>query len=134
MKALSVVRPAGTKIVNGLKTLEVRRWAPEIRAGEEILLVENENFLTVDGQEETGEAVAIITLGKIREFRQEDIPQACASYYEEGWMAWEIRSVKKSNLHFLSALHASCTRSMMQLSIHPASPKSDKGFTSAVRS
>ncbi|HCL5637875.1 TPA: ASCH domain-containing protein [Klebsiella aerogenes] len=95
MKALSVVRPAGTKIVNGLKTLEVRRWAPEIRAGEEILLVENENFLTVDGQEETGEAVAIITLGKIREFRQEDIPQACASYYEEGWMAWEIRSVKK---------------------------------------
>lgn len=34
MKALSVVRPDGTQIVNGLKTLEVRRWAPEIRAGE----------------------------------------------------------------------------------------------------
>lgn len=95
MKALSIVRPAGTQIANGLKTLEVRRWTPEIRVGEEILLVENENFLTVDGQEEAGKAVAVITLGKIREFRQEDIPQACASYYEEGWMAWEIRTVKK---------------------------------------
>ncbi|MEL5345674.1 ASCH domain-containing protein [Serratia nevei] len=87
MKALSVVRPAGTQIANGLKTLEVRRWKPEIQAGEEILLVENENFLTVDEQEETGEAVAVITLGEVRAFRQEDIPQACASYYEEGWMA-----------------------------------------------
>ncbi|MBH2917454.1 ASCH domain-containing protein [Serratia marcescens] len=95
MKALSVVRPAGTQIANGLKTLEVRRWKPEIQAGEEILLVENENFLTVDGQEETGEAVAVITLGEIRAFRQEDMPQTCASYYEEGWMAWEIRTVKK---------------------------------------
>ncbi|KAA8729420.1 ASCH domain-containing protein [Ewingella americana] len=95
MKALSIVRPAGTQIANGLKTLEIRRWKPEIRAGEEILLVENENFLTADGQEENGIAVAIITLGEIREFRREDIFQACASYYEDGWLAWEIKTIKK---------------------------------------
>ncbi|WPD77406.1 hypothetical protein OGM23_08695 [Dickeya fangzhongdai] len=64
MKALSIVRPAGTQIANGLKTLEIRRWQPEIRAGEEILLVENEHFLTVDGQEDVGTAVTIITLMK----------------------------------------------------------------------
>lgn len=95
MKALSIVRPAGTQIANGQKTLEIRRWKPEIRAGEEILLVENEHFLTADGQEEDGTAVAIITLGEIREFRPEDIPQACASYYEDGWLAWEIKTINK---------------------------------------
>jgi len=95
MKALSIVRPAGTQIANGLKTLEIRRWQPDVRTGEEILLVENENFLTADVQEENGIAVAIITLGEIREFRQEDIFQACASYYEDGWLAWEIKTIKK---------------------------------------
>lgn len=95
MKALSIVRPAGTQIANGLKTLEIRRWQPDVRTGEEILLVENEHFLTVDGQEEVGTAIAIITLGEIREFRQEDIPKACASYYEAGWLAWEIKTIKK---------------------------------------
>lgn len=63
MKALSIVRPAGTRIANGLKTLEIRRWQPEVRTGEEILLVENEHFLTTDGQGEVGTAVDIITLG-----------------------------------------------------------------------
>ncbi|MFS7159052.1 ASCH domain-containing protein [Serratia proteamaculans] len=95
MKALSIVRPAGTQIANGLKTLEIRRWQPDVSIGQEILLVENEHFLTVDGQEEVGTAVAIITLGEIREFRREDIPQACASYYEAGWLAWEIKTIKK---------------------------------------
>lgn len=95
MKALSIVRPAGTQIANGLKTLEIRRWYPEVQAGEEILLVENEHFLTADGQEELGRAVAVITFGEIREFRREDIPQACASYYEDGLLAWEIKTIKK---------------------------------------
>jgi hypothetical protein len=95
MKALSIVRPAGTQIANGLKTLEIRRWKHEVQDGEEILLVENEHFLTADGQEEVGVAVAVITFGKIREFRREDIPKACASYYEDGWLAWEIKTIKK---------------------------------------
>ncbi|WP_036112406.1 ASCH domain-containing protein [Mangrovibacter sp. MFB070] len=95
MKALSIVHPAGTQIASGLKTLEIRRWQPEVQAGEKILLVENEHFLTTDGQEEAGRAVAVITLGEIRAFRREDIPQACASYYEDGWLAWEIKTVKK---------------------------------------
>nr|WP_113867766.1 ASCH domain-containing protein [Brenneria salicis]NMN92918.1 ASCH domain-containing protein [Brenneria salicis ATCC 15712 = DSM 30166]RBP60962.1 ASCH domain-containing protein [Brenneria salicis ATCC 15712 = DSM 30166]RLM28298.1 hypothetical protein BHG07_17565 [Brenneria salicis ATCC 15712 = DSM 30166] len=100
MKALSVVRPGGTNIANGLKTLEIRRWYPEVGAGEEILLVENENYLREEGQEEVGAAVAIITLGEIRKFKPEDIIQACASYYEEGWLAWEIRTIKKIDSPF----------------------------------
>ncbi|MCS4494627.1 ASCH domain-containing protein [Pantoea ananatis] len=101
MKALSIVRPAGTQIANGLKTLEIRRWLPEVQAGEEILLVEHEPFLTSDRQEELGTAVAVITFGEIREFRREDIPQACASYYEDGWLAWAFKTIKKIDNPFL---------------------------------
>lgn len=78
--------------------------------------------------------MAIITLGKIREFRQEDIPQACASYYEEGGMAWEIRSVKKIEPPFPVRAARKLYEIDDAVSIHPASPKSDKCFTSAVRS
>lgn len=102
MKALSIVRPYGTQIANGLKTLEIRRWQPEVRAGEEILVVENENFLTVEGQEEVGTAVAIITLGEIREFRRDDLVKSCSSYYEEGWLAWEIKTIRKIETPFLT--------------------------------
>jgi len=38
-----------------------------------------------EGQQAMGKAVAIITLGDIREFKREDVLAACASYYEEGW-------------------------------------------------
>ncbi|MEN3751792.1 ASCH domain-containing protein [Mangrovibacter sp. SLW1] len=77
MKALSIVHPAGTQIASGLKTLEIRRWKPEVQAGEKILLVENEHFLTTDGQEEAGRAVAVITLGEIRAFRQRISSSMC---------------------------------------------------------
>lgn len=95
MKALSIVRPAGTQIANGLKRLEIRKWFPDVRSGEKILLIENESFLMEEGQQAVGEAVAIITLGDIREFKREDVLAACASYYEEGWLAWQIKTVQK---------------------------------------
>lgn len=101
MKALSIVWPAGTQIANGLKTLEIRKWFPDVRSGEKILLIENESFLIEEGQEEMGKAVAIITLGDIRAFKHEDILPACASYHEDGWLAWEIKTVQKINNPFL---------------------------------
>ncbi|WP_394550019.1 hypothetical protein [Pantoea sp. SGAir0183] len=83
------------QIANGLKRLEIRKWFPDVRSGEKILLIENENFLMEEGQQAVRKAVAIITLGDIREFKREDVLAACASYYEEGWLAREIKNVQK---------------------------------------
>ncbi|MEC5342877.1 ASCH domain-containing protein [Brenneria populi] len=95
MKALSIVYPAGSKIACGQKTLEIRRWRPDLAENEELLIVENHKFLMNDGDEDLGLAVAIITIGDIRAFTVDDIDAACASSYEPGWLAWEIKSVKK---------------------------------------
>jgi len=58
--ALSVVAPNGTRIAQGVKTLEVRSWVPTELPLKDLLIVENQNFLINDGDEEEGIAVALV--------------------------------------------------------------------------
>ena len=44
-KCLSIVSPNGTKIAEGQKTIEVRSWQPSLNEGDQILIIENDNFL-----------------------------------------------------------------------------------------
>lgn len=91
IKALSVVRPGGARIASGEKTLEVRRWAPGLGAAEDLLIVENGRFLRRDGEEDAdGTPVAIVRVRAVRAFVPADMAAACASFYEEGWLAWEL--------------------------------------------
>ncbi|APC11953.1 MULTISPECIES: ASCH domain-containing protein [Providencia] len=60
MKAISIVFPAGKNIALGIKTLEIRKWAPNIDCNEDLLIVENHHYLLKDGDEEMGKAVAIV--------------------------------------------------------------------------
>lgn len=85
MKALSIVAPSGARIANGEKTLEVRRWAPDLQPDEDLLIVENSRFLQNDGEEDQdGKVVAIVRVASVRPFHSTDIVAACASYYEDG--------------------------------------------------
>ena len=97
IKALSVVSPAGQLIATGKKTIEVRRWLPDLSPDEDLLIVENLNYLTRDGDEELGVAVAVVNISSIRAFTSDDIPAACASNFEEDWFAWEISNVRRLN-------------------------------------
>ena len=95
MKALSIVAPGGRRIAPGEKTLEVRRWKPTIGADEDLLIVENGRFLRTEGDEDhEGKAVAIVRVGAFRPFVPEDLAAACGSYFEEGWLAWELLDVR----------------------------------------
>ncbi|MGE4920896.1 ASCH domain-containing protein [Yersinia enterocolitica] len=82
MKALSIVYPAGSKIADGQKRLEIRRWHPDLGENEAVLIVENHKFLMNEGDEDIGRAVAIVTIGQVRDFTPEDVEAACASSYE----------------------------------------------------
>lgn len=95
MKALSIVAPDGRRIASGEKTLEVRRWKPTIGVDEDLLIVENARFLRSEGDEDDeGKAVAIVRVGAFRPFVPEDLAAACGSYFEEGWLAWELADVR----------------------------------------
>ncbi|MFI7884845.1 ASCH domain-containing protein [Pseudomonas juntendi] len=95
MKALSIVRPSGSLIAYGQKTLEVRRWHPDLQPTEDLLIVENGSFLHGDGDEDDdGIAVAIVRLKAVRPFILADMEAACASYFEDGWLAWELSDIR----------------------------------------
>lgn len=70
MKALSVVYPAGSKIADGQKKLEIRRWDPDLGENEAVLIVENHKLLMNEGDEDIGQAVVIITVGKVTRFQR----------------------------------------------------------------
>ncbi|HGM5578633.1 TPA: ASCH domain-containing protein [Pseudomonas putida] len=94
IKALSIVRPSGGRIASGEKTLEVRRWHPELDPAEDLLIVENKRFLQADGEEDDdGIAVAIVRVKAVRPFVLADMQAACAGYFEDGWLAWELSDV-----------------------------------------
>lgn len=94
-QALSIVAPSGTKIARGEKTLEVRRWAPDELPIRNLLIVENDLYLTEPGESDPdGRAVALVDVTEVFEWRRDQIEAACASDWEEGWMAWRLENVR----------------------------------------
>lgn len=87
--ALSVVTPNGTRIAEGIKTLEVRSWVPTKLPIKDLLIVENQNFLVKDTDEEEGVAV-----DSIHAWRNDEIEPACATAWDEGYFAWVLSNVR----------------------------------------
>lgn len=62
---------------------------------DDLLIVENGRFLHRDGDhEENGIPVAIVRVKAVRPFTLADMEAACASCFEEGWLAWELVDVR----------------------------------------
>lgn len=57
--------------------------------------MENERFLHNDGDEDdNGIAVAIVRVKAVRPFILADMQAACASYFEDGWLAWVLSDIR----------------------------------------
>jgi ASCH domain-containing protein len=98
MRALSIVRPGGQRIADGIKTIEVRRWQPELGPDEDLLIVQNERFLMNEGEQDPdGRVVAIVRVAAVRPFTRADMQAACATSFEPGWLSWELRAVRRVN-------------------------------------
>ena len=92
--ALSIVAPAGQKILKGLKTLEVRRWRPEQLPLKNLVIVENQHFLHQEGEEEMGQAIAIVDVREVHAWTEDEIEPAQASYWEAGYWAWTLENIR----------------------------------------
>lgn len=93
-QALSIVAPSAERIVQGSKILEIRSWQPETLPLKNLVIVENLNFLTKDGDEEMGRAVALVDIEAVRSWQAHEVEIACASYWAEGYFAWVISNVR----------------------------------------
>lgn len=58
-----------------------------------MLIVENKNDLIQDEDEEIGGAVAIVDIEAIHLWAENELELAAASYWEDGYWAWEISNV-----------------------------------------
>ena len=95
MLALSIVGPAGERIARGDKTIEVRRWRPDLAPDQDLMIVENAQLLLRDGDEDpNGRVVAIVRVGAVRPWTEADLEASCAAKFEDGWLAWELHSVR----------------------------------------
>jgi len=93
--ALSIVSPSGMRIASGRKLLEVRRWRPESLPIEPLLIVENSRFLRAEGDEDpNGLAMALVTIGEVHPWREDEMSAACAGYFEPGLFAWTISNLR----------------------------------------
>lgn len=93
-QALSIVAPAGQRISIGKKKLEIRSWQPASLPLKDLLIVENKNYLIQYEDEEIGRAVAIVDIEAIHLWTENELELATASYWEDGYWAWEISNVR----------------------------------------
>lgn len=71
--ALSIVAPNATRIVQGLKTIEVRSWCPDQLPIKDLVIVENANFLSQTFPVETGRAVAIVDVERVSRWQPDQV-------------------------------------------------------------
>ena len=95
--ALSIIAPGGDLIRWGIKTLEIRKWRPDVLPLRDLLIVQNSIRLSSSGPAEDphGRAVALVDIDSISAWREEDLAVAGGSEWEPGWLAWRITNVRR---------------------------------------
>lgn len=96
MLALSVVSPHGTHIAEGRKSLEVRSWLPPRLPLRDLVIVENQRFLTAEQPEDQeGRAVAVVDVLEVHDWQPHEVAAACSSGWQPGYQAWVLSNVRR---------------------------------------
>jgi hypothetical protein len=101
--ALSVIAPFGQLIRSKQKTIEVRRWMPDIKLPIiDLLIVENNRRLSGDAitEDPNGVITAIVDISTIIKWTKLDLAASCSKTFEEGWLAWELNNVRRVEYPF----------------------------------
>ncbi len=95
MLALSVVRPSGSQIASGLKTIEVRPWVPDELPLQNLLIVENDAYLSDRRPEDPdGRAVALVDVASVHPWTEAEVDAAFSSGWKPGYFAWVLSNVR----------------------------------------
>ena len=78
------------------------------------MIVENGRLLRDEGDEDdAGRVVAVVRVAAVRPFTPNDMAAACGSYFEEGWLAWELVDIRP----LFSAINVKAARGIYELDI-----------------
>jgi hypothetical protein len=93
MKALSIVHPAATRIVEGKKILEIRYWLPPSLPLLNLLIIENHRRLAAGEIDQEGLALAVIDIVSAHPWTREEAERD-GHEYATGYFAWVIQNVR----------------------------------------
>ena len=93
--ALSIVSPSVQRIVAGEKVVEIRRWLPPKIPFLDLVLVENEIYLTEEGQEDpNGLARAIVDVTGTHDWTREEAESQGVAWIPN-YVCWELSNVRR---------------------------------------
>ena len=93
--ALSIVSPFVQNILAGKKVVEIRRWLPPEIPFLDLVLVENEIYLTEEGQEDpNGLARAIADITGVHEWTREEAESQGIEWIPN-YVCWELSNVRR---------------------------------------
>ena len=94
VNALSIVSPSIQRIIDGEKIVEIRRWLPPEIPFLDLVLVENEIYLTGEGQEDpNGLARAIVNITGVHEWTREEAESQGIEWIPN-YVCWELSNVR----------------------------------------
>lgn len=93
--ALSIVAPHGQNIAKKIKTIEVRSWQPPVLPLKNLLIIENQNYLSADQPEDMdGKATAFVDILEVHEWQPFEVQAACSSDWQPGYWAWILSNIR----------------------------------------
>ena len=93
--ALSIVSLSVQRIVAGKKVVEIRRWLPPEIPFLDLVLVENETYLTEDEQEDpNGLARAIVDITGVHQWTREETELQRKDWIPN-YFCWELSNVRR---------------------------------------
>ena len=94
VNALSIVSPSVQNIVAGKKVVEIRRWFPPKLPFLDLVLVENEVYLTEEGQEDpNGLARAVVDIIGVHDWTPEEAESQGVDWLPN-YVCWELSNVR----------------------------------------
>lgn len=94
VNALSIVSPSVQRVIAGEKIVEIRRWLPPEIPFFNLVLVENQIYLTEEGQEDpNGLARAIVDITGVHEWTRA-AAEAKGIDWIPGYVCWELSNVR----------------------------------------
>ncbi|EOV9690682.1 hypothetical protein ACN5PQ_002411 [Cronobacter turicensis] len=99
-QALSILQPAVVLIIDGKKKQEIRSWLPPSLPLKNILLVQNENYLSSDDDEDEGLAMALVDFTEFsnwteEEYLQQGLKNTLGRVWKPGYYTWKIENIRK---------------------------------------
>ena len=95
VNALSIVSPSVQNILAGKKVVDIRRWHPPEIPFFNLVLVENEIYLTEDGQEDlNGLARAVVDITGVHDWTPKEAKSQGIEWIPN-YFCWELSNVRR---------------------------------------